>query len=109
MTTAMCDRQQLEQRKVLARVLRAIVKRRLTALALFTLESLKPLSFIASQSLIVFGPLIRAVLSVADYDIFARAIENRDNIEWMIQQLETVEERQAFFGGDMANRSSNEN
>ena len=109
MTTAMRDRQQLEERKVLARVLRAIIKRRLTALALFTLESLKPLSFIASQSLIVFGPLIRAVLSVADYDIFVRAIENRDNIEWMIQQLETVKERRAFFGGDMANRSSNEN
>ena len=108
MTTAMRNRQQLEERKVLARVLRAIIKRRLTALALFTLESLKPLSFIASQSLIVFGPLIRAVLSVADYDIFVRAIENRDNIEWMIQQLETVEERQAFFGGGMANRPSNE-
>ncbi len=108
MTTATRDPQQIEERKVLARVLRAIIKRRLTALALFTLESLKPLSFIASQSLIVFGPLIRAVLSVADYDIFVRAIENRDNIEWMIQQLETVEERQAFFGGGMANRSNNE-
>ena len=108
MTTAMRDPQQIEERKVLARVLRAIVKRRLTALALFTLESLKPLSFIAAQSLIVFGPLIRAALSVADYDIFVRAIENRDNIEWMIQQLETVEERQAFFGAGMANRSNNE-
>ncbi len=102
MTTAM------EQRKVLARVLRAIVKRRLTALALFTLESLKPLSFLASQALIVFGPLIRAVLSVADYDIFVRAIENRDNIEWMIQQLEAVEEKQGFFGGGMSDQSSNE-
>ena len=109
MTTAARDPQQIEERKVLARVLRAIIKRRLTALALFTLESLKPVSFIASQSLIVFGPLIRAVLSVADYYIFVRAIEKRDNIEWMIQQLETVEERQAFFGGGTANRSNNEN
>ncbi len=108
MITQIRDTEKIEQRKVLARVLRAIVKRRLTALALFTLESLKPLSFIASQSLIVFGPLIRAVLSVADYDIFVRAIEDRDNIEWMIQQLETIEERQAFFGGGMANRSNDE-
>ena len=109
MTTQIRDAEKIEQRKVLARVLRAIVKRRLTALALFTLESLKPLSFIASQSLIVFGPLIRAVLSVADYDVFVRAIEDRDNIEWMIQQLEIVEEKQAFFGGGTANRSNNEN
>jgi len=107
MTTATRDRQQIEERKVLAIVLRAIIKRRLTALALFTLESLKPLSFIASQSLIVFGPLIRAVLAVADYDVFVRAIEDRDNIEWMIRQLEAVEERRSFFGGGGANESSN--
>jgi len=108
MTTATRDPQQIEQRKVLGKVLRAIIKRRLTALALFTLESLKPLSFIASQVLIVFGPLIRTFLSVADYDVFIHAIQDRDNIEWMIQQLEIVEERQAFFGGGMANQSNNE-
>ncbi len=109
MTTATRTPQQIEERKVLARVLRATIKRRLTAPALFTLESLKPLSFIASQSLIVFGPLIRAVLAVADYDVFVRAIEDRDNIEWMIRQLEAVEERRGFFGGGRPDGSSNEN
>jgi len=108
MTTVTRDRQQIEERRVLARVLKAIIKRRLTALALFTLESLKPLSFIASQSLIVFGPLIRAVLSVGDYDVFVRAIEDRDNIEWMIRQLEAVEERRGFFGSSRPDGASNE-
>ncbi len=106
MTTTTRNREQIEERKVLAKVLKTVIKRRLTAPVLFTLESCKPLSFLASQTLIVFEPIIRTVLSVADYEVFARAIGERDNIEWMIRQLEMVEERQAFWG-DRAGRSSN--
>ena len=84
----------IEQRKVLAKVLRVIIRRRLGAVALFTLESTKPLSFLASQSLIVFEPIIRTFLPVRDYDVFVQAIEDRDNIEWMIEQLERAEEKQ---------------
>jgi len=108
MTTAVRNWQQIEERKVLAKVLRAVIKRRLTAPVLFTLESFKPFSFIASQVLIVFGPLVRTFLSVADYDVFISAIQNRDNIAWMIEQLEIIEERQTFFGDSAANSPSDE-
>ena len=83
----------LEQRKVLARMLRAIIRRRLTAPALFVLESAKPLSFLAAQGLIVLEPLLGTVLPRAEYDLFTEAIADRANLEWMIQQLEAVEDR----------------
>jgi len=67
----------------------------MAAPALFVLESAKPLSFVASQALIFFQPIIQTMLSVKDYETFALAIEDRDNIEWMIQQLEAAEEARA--------------
>lgn len=85
----------IEQRKVLAKVLRVIIRRRLGPVALFTLESTKPLAFLASQSLIVFEPIIRTFLPLKDYEVFVQAIADRDNIEWMIEQLEMAEEKQA--------------
>ena len=79
------------QRQVLAKVVELIVQRRMAAPALFVLESAKPLSFLASQALIFFQPIIQALLSIKDYETFALAIEDRDNLEWMIQQLEAAE------------------
>jgi len=86
--------QQNRQRQVLAKVAQLLISRRLTAPALFILESTKPLSFLASQALIFFQPFVQTFLSAKDYEVFAAAIEDRDNIEWMMQQLEAAEERQ---------------
>ncbi len=83
------------QRQVLAKLVQQIIRRRMAAPALFVLESAKPLSFVASQALIFFQPIIQTMLSVKDYETFALAIEDRDNIEWMIQQLEAAEEARA--------------
>ena len=95
MATEVRDSYKTQQRKVLARVLKFIIQRRMTAPALFVLESTKPLSFLAAQSLIVFEPIIRTILPLSDYEVLTAAIEDRENIEWMIQQLEAVEEKQA--------------
>ncbi len=85
--------QQNRQRQVLAKVAQLLISRRLTAPALFVLESTKPLSFLASQALIFFQPFVQTFLPAKDYEVFAAAIEDRDNIEWMMQQLEAAEER----------------
>lgn len=86
------DNDKTRQQQVLGKVVEQIVRRRLAAPALFILESAKPLSFLASQALIFFQPIIQTMLSVKDYETFALAIEDRDNVEWMIQQLEAAEE-----------------
>lgn len=80
------------QREVLARVAERLIARRLTAPAIFVLESSRPLSFVASQALVFFQPVVQGLLGVKDYDVFAAAIEDRANIEWLIGELEAAEE-----------------
>lgn len=80
------------QREVLARVAERLIARRLTAPAIFVLESSRPLSFVASQALVFFQPIVQGLLGVKDYAVFAAAIEDRANIEWLIEKLEAAEE-----------------
>lgn len=81
------------QREVLGRVAERLIARRLTAPAIFVLESSRPLSFVASQALVFFQPIIQGLLGMKDYAVFAAAIEDRGNIEWLIGELEAAEER----------------
>lgn len=80
-----------QQREVLGRVADQIARRRLTAAAIFTLESMRPLSFVASQALVVLGPLIQPLLSLRDYDTFCDALEDRRNVDWLINRLEEAD------------------
>lgn len=82
-----------EQRAVLQKVADRLLERRLEAPAILFLESVKPLSFLASQALVFLGPLLEPLLSVKDYATFTEALANRENVEWLIQRLEEGEER----------------
>ena len=76
------------QREVLGKVADKLIERRMEAPAILLLESVKPLSFLASQGLVFLGPLLQALLSVKDYDLFTEALESRGNVEWLICRLE---------------------
>jgi hypothetical protein len=80
-----------EQREVLEKVAEQIRRRRLETLAIFTLESVRPLTFLASQALIVIGPLVQPILSLKEYDLLCDALEDRGNIDWLIERLERAE------------------
>jgi len=77
---------------VLARVVDGLVARRLTAPAIFLLEASRPLSFVASQALIFLKPIVQGLLGVRDYAVFAGALEKRENIDWLLEELEAAEE-----------------
>jgi hypothetical protein len=79
------------EREVLDNAAQLLIERRLTAPAILFLESIKPLSFITSQALVFLGPLVQALLSFADYQVFAEAVESRENLEWLIQRLEAAD------------------
>ena len=79
-------------REVLTRLADEVVRRRMAVPAIFVLESMRPLSFIASQGLIFFEPIVRTMLSLKDYDVFARALERRENVEWLVRYLEEQED-----------------
>ena len=85
------EEERAQERAVLARLGDEVVRRRMTMPAIFLLESMRPLTFLASQGLIFFEPIVKTILNIKDYDTFARAVERRDNVEWLIQYMEDHE------------------
>ncbi len=84
------DPAELEDLK--ARIVRKVDERELGMPTAFLLESIKPISRIGSEALIIAEPLVDAVLGLRDYYTFRKMLENRDNLEDLIQRLEAAEE-----------------
>ena len=67
-----------------------IVNRGLSVPAIFLLESTKYISFIAGQTLIFLGPILTIFVSDKKYYNFTQLLEKRENIEFLITQIEEV-------------------
>jgi hypothetical protein len=81
-----------ERREEIVRVLaKEIVDRRLTAPAIFFLETVKPLSFIGSQAMIFLQPIIQAVFPFRSYNEFSVMMEDRSNVEALLCEMERLE------------------
>ena len=65
-----------------------IVEKRLQAPAVFFLEASRPLSFMASQAMIFLGPLVQAVYPMKQYRRVAELLEDRENVDRLIQAIE---------------------
>ncbi|MCH7879225.1 MAG: hypothetical protein IH914_07935 [candidate division Zixibacteria bacterium] len=81
-----------EEYRVLNKLAEKIVEWRMAAPALITLETSKPLNYIASQGMVFFGPIIDPMVQMFfnfhDYDILRQALERRSNIENLMQMIE---------------------
>jgi hypothetical protein len=83
----------LERREeLLGRIARKVVDLRLTPVAIILLESSKPLSFVGSQLMVFFQPIITAVFPLRSYDEVAALFEERENVEALIRQIERLED-----------------
>jgi hypothetical protein len=80
-----------EDLALLERVAARVVELHLEVPAILTLESVRPLSFVASQAMIFFQPLVQALLRFGDYQRFAALAERREALE----ALTTLIERRA--------------
>ena len=69
-----------------------VVALRMTVPAILTLESFKPLSFVGSQALYFFEPMVRAFFAVPDYERFAALVERRDSLEALLVKIEQRDE-----------------
>ena len=65
---------------------------RMTVPAILFLESVKPLSFVGSQALHFFEPMVTAVFTVPDYERFAALMERRENLETLLVAIERKDE-----------------
>jgi hypothetical protein len=73
---------------LLERVAVRVVELHLELPAILTLESVRPLSFVASQAMIFFQPLVQALLRFGDYQRFAALAERRDALEALTALIE---------------------
>ncbi len=67
----------------------------LTTPAVLMLEAHKPLSFLGSQAVLVAQPLLSLVFDPSTSMDYARLLEDRSNIERLIQRLERQENDRA--------------
>ena len=68
-----------------------IVERNLSVVAIFFLESTKYVSFIGSQFLFFLGPISTMFVNDKKYYQFIDIIEKKENIEYLINQIENIQ------------------
>lgn len=82
-----------DYKDLIEKVARKVVQWRLSIPAIVLLESSKPLSFVASQVLVFFEPIVNALFfNPKDYRRFYEMLENRENLELLIQEIEHQED-----------------
>ncbi|MGI5820291.1 MAG: hypothetical protein ACOX9R_19565 [Armatimonadota bacterium] len=86
------DEERARQREVLEKVAREIARRRMCVPAIFFLESVQPLAFLAGQGLAFLEPLLKVIFEAPDYRVFREAIEDRENVKWLADRLEELED-----------------
>lgn len=80
-----------KQEEILDKLAHKVVQWRMTVPAILFLESVKPLNFVGSQMLVFFEPFVQAVFTVRDYNEFVRMMEERENVERLLQRIEKLD------------------
>ena len=70
------------------RICREIVRREMVVPAVMLLEMSRPLNFLGSQALHFFQPFGTVLIDPDAWDGFARFLEQRGSVEYLIQSLE---------------------
>jgi len=81
-----------EDEALLDRLAELTVRHRMTVPAIFFLESVKPLSFVGSQALHFFEPMVNAFFNVREYERFALLMERRENFETLLVKIEAKDD-----------------
>ena len=59
--------------------------------AIFFLDMMKYLSFFGGQLMVFFGPIITAFITSQSYYKFAELLEDRNNVEFLLLEIERME------------------
>lgn len=79
-----------ERDRVIDNIAQAVAKRRMETPAILFLEMHKPISFFASQGLIVSSPFVAPIVGLDNVRIAARLFEKRENVEMLIRRIEDL-------------------
>jgi hypothetical protein len=83
----------LDEEALLDSIASRIAKMGLGVPAIFFLESSKPLSFLGSQFLVFIEPFVKTFVDIKNYDKFCLMMEDRNNVEKLIQKVEDLEDK----------------
>ncbi len=86
------NRKEKDYTDLIERIATRVVEWRMSVPAIVILESGKPLSFVASQVMVFFEPIVQSLFSFRDYRAFYEMLEDRENVERLIQAIERKEE-----------------
>ncbi|MBU1319714.1 MAG: hypothetical protein KKG33_15075 [candidate division Zixibacteria bacterium] len=77
-----------EQQEILEKVAKKVVRWRMAVPAIMALETAKPLTFIGSQVMVFFEPIVQTIFSIKYYDTFREMMEDRENVERLLLCIE---------------------
>lgn len=77
-----------KQAALLDKLAKKVIEYRMTVPAIMFLETVKPLSYIGSQTMVFFEPMVKAVFNVAEYDEIRILMEDRRNVEELLVRIE---------------------
>jgi len=78
-----------DDREILSKLASGIHRRRLTAPAIFFLESVKPLNLVGSSMMVFFRPIVTVIWNDPKrYDRVRQLLEHRGAMELLVRRLE---------------------
>jgi len=79
------------EKLILTRFAQRIIDHGISVPVIFFLEMTKYLTFMGSQMLVFFGPIITSFVKSDSYYKLAEMLEDRNNIEYLIKEIEKIE------------------
>lgn len=77
-----------EEEELMDRLSKRIVDMKLTAPAIFLLETSRPLNFVGSQVLAFFEPIVKSFFNWKDYERIRLILERRNSISTILEKIE---------------------
>lgn len=78
---------------LIKRLANFVVRRKMSVPAVMFLESVRPLNFISSQTMVFFKPILSRFFSSYEYNRLADILENRKSIDILINEIEQLSEK----------------
>ena len=76
-----------EENLILEKLAKKAVEKGMAVPAILFLESVKPLNYIGSQTMVFFEPIIQTVFNFKDYDTLRMSLEKRETIEILLKKI----------------------
>jgi hypothetical protein len=77
-----------EQRAIVDGLADWVVRRGMTVPAILFLETVKPLSYVGSQVVVFFSPVLEVLFSSVSITAFQGMMEDRNNVELLLREIE---------------------